>query len=144
MKTWILVADQARARLFESERPGNELAELADFDHPEALLKPSAIGYQRPPRVQESASPARHAIEPHTTPRDKVAREFALGLSDVLDRGRVENNYQRLILVAPPRFLGQLKASLDDQVSKLLVESVGLNITRASAQDIRAELGGLL
>lgn len=144
MTTWILVADQARARLFESQIADGALAELADYAHPEALEKPSEVGYQAPPRVHESASSTRHAITPHTAPRDKVALEFAHGLSEVLDRGRVENHYDRLILVAPPRFLGQLKGVLDEQVRKLVVRTVGRNITRASIQDISAELDDVL
>lgn len=144
MKTWILIADQARARLFEACAADGGMHELAGLAHPEGRQKPHETGDERKTRVQESANAARHAAEPHTDPRDKVALEFAHGLAQLLESGRVEHDYERLILVAPPRFLGQLRASLGEQVARRVVASVDKNIAGAGIDAIRAELGGLL
>ena len=140
MKTWVLVADSGRARLFETGAKDGEIFEVGAFTNPQARVKASDEGRDRPPRVQESASSGRHSIEPHTDPHDKTAEEFAHGLADILDQGRTGHDYTRLMLVAPPRFLGQLKSALDDQVTKLLVQTVSKDYTRAGVDEIRAVL----
>ncbi|MGE4070613.1 MAG: host attachment protein [Lysobacterales bacterium] len=140
MKTWILVADSARARLFETGAVDGDLQEIGGYANPQARTRPSAEGPERKPRVHESANSARHAIEPHTDAADKSAQSFAHGLAEILDQGRIEHDYTRLLLVAPPRFLGQLNAALDHQVAKLVVQTVGKDVTRASPAEIRQML----
>ncbi len=76
MDTWILVADEGRARLFAGTTTNGELKELASFAHPEAH-HPEAAARDHLPRVQERASSARHAIEPRITAEQKQAEEFA-------------------------------------------------------------------
>jgi protein required for attachment to host cells len=115
-QTWILVADGVRARLFARSADGESLTELEDFINPEGRLPGHAIDQDRPPRVMERMGPVRHAMEPHTSAREKAAERFAQELNDVLERGRVEHLYERLILAAPPRFLGTLQHALGKQV----------------------------
>lgn len=140
MKTWILVADSARARLFEVGLQDGQLFEVGGYANPAAREKPSETGHDRPPRAQESVGGARHAIEPHTDPHDKIAEGFAHGLAEILEHGRVEHAYTRLLLVAPPRFLGQLNAALDARVARLVVKTIGKDYTRASPAEIGAML----
>lgn len=140
MKTWILVANSARARLFEAGKSDGALHELADFADASARQPGSASTQDRRPRVQESHGQARHAIEPHTSPEEKAAQEFAHALADMLNHGRVEHDFQRLVLVAAPRFLGHLREALNEEVGKLVVRSVDQDQTRASPEDIQALL----
>jgi protein required for attachment to host cells len=142
MKTWILVADEARARLFEGTAMDGELIEVADFAHPEAH-HPEARARDRLPRVQESATTSRHSIAPRITAKDKEADEFARGLSDILNEGRVQHQYKRLVLIAAPRFLGRMRAMLDPEVAKLVSHTADKDITKASIDAIREELRSL-
>lgn len=95
MKTWILVADSARARIFEIGMQDGQLFEVGGYANPEAHTKPADSGYDKPPRAHESVGSARHAIEPHTDPHDKSAGKFAHGLAEILEQGRVEHAYTR-------------------------------------------------
>jgi protein required for attachment to host cells len=140
MKTWILVADSGRARVFERGAKDGVLFEVGGYANPEAQIKPSELARDRLPRTQESASAARHAKEPHTDPHDKTAHKFAHSLAQILDQGRVEHSYTRLLLVAPARFLGQLKQELGDQVAKLVAKTISKDYSRADAAEIRAML----
>ena len=140
MKTWILVANAARARLFEAEENDGRLVERAAFEHPEARLHGAELTRDRGGSVQESASDMRHRIEPRQDPHDKVAVEFAHALADMLDQGRIDHDFERLILVAPPRFLGQLRDSLDEQVARLVSESLHKDASRATAEEIESML----
>jgi len=123
MRTWVLIADRARARLFEARQGNGHLDEVAGFIHVEGQLGSELDRDQQGPQ-----------------PRDKVAREFAHGLATVLDQGRLDHCYERLILVAPPRFLGQLRSQLGSEVAKLVFEMVDKDITHASPEEIDAAL----
>lgn len=142
MKTWILVADECRARLFESERIDGELAEVAAFAHPESH-HPKNGHRDRLPRAQQSAGGARHGIEPRTSTEEKRSREFASDLSDVLNQGRVAHRYDRLVLMAAPAFLGSVRSELDPQVARMVSHSVNKDIADATVARIREELRGL-
>jgi protein required for attachment to host cells len=138
--TWILVADGARARLFESAVADGALTEVGCYANPEGRAGARRLTTDRPPTVNESVGPARHAIEPHTTAREKVTDRFAKNLSDVLSRGRCERRYARLILVAPPRFLGALHDHFDKPLRDTVVGEVRRNLTALPAAEIRARL----
>lgn len=139
MKTWILVADDARARLFESERTDGELLEVADFVHPDAHH--ADRGHRdRLPRAYESVGGARHGIEPRTSTEDKIRREFAAELSDFLNEARVAHRYDHLVLMAAPTFLGSVRSELDPQVARMVTHALDKQITDASVDRIRDEL----
>ena len=139
MKTWILVADEAHARLFESERLDGELSEVADFVHPEAHH--ADRGHRdRLPRAHESVGGARHAIEPRTSAEEKITREFAAELSGFLNEARVAHRYDNLVLMAAPAFLGSVRSELDPQVARMVTHALDKQITDASVDRIRDEL----
>jgi protein required for attachment to host cells len=136
--TWILVADRARARLFSSATPDAALAEIECFDNPDADTRD--VTSHRPPTVNESVGPARHSIEPHTTLREKVTDRFAKSLTDTLERGRVDHRFDRLVLVAPARFLGALHDNLDKPLRDRVTGEVRKNLTTLAADEIRQRL----
>lgn len=137
MTTWILVADESRARLFKAQAKDGQMEEIADIAHPEGRMHEGEMTRDRQPRVQESVGSARHAIEPHTSVSDKVSLEFARELAERLEHGRVNHAYDELVLVAAPRFLGLLRDTIGHEVSKLLVKSIGKGITRSTPEQIR-------
>lgn len=139
-KTWVLVADAAKARLFELPRRGANLTEIACYTNPDGRSPGQHPNHGRLPRAQESMGPARHAIEPRTTLRDKHAKHFAGTLSDIVQRGRLEGRYDNLVLMAPPRFLGALHDSLDEQTSKRIVGEVDNDLLALTPAELREHL----
>ncbi|MGN6706338.1 MAG: host attachment protein [Rhodanobacter sp.] len=138
--TWILVADAARARLFESPRKGAEPVEIACYYYPDGRSQGRQHEHGRLPRVQESNNPNRHAIEPKTSLRDKHAQRFAEILGTVVQQGRREGRYARLVLVAPPRFLGALHDHLDEATAACIVGEVRRELMTLSPAELRAHL----
>lgn len=138
--SWILVADGAHARVFERIDDENALHEIACFANPDGRASGRSLSRGRPPRVQESSAETRHAIEPHTTLRDKSAERFARELCDVLERGRKEQRYERLVLVVPPRFLGTLHAILGKPLRDSVVGEYRRNLTTLPADEIASRL----
>ncbi len=142
--TWILVADAARARLFASGVIDGALNELEDIVNPEGRRTDPDASRDRPPRVMESMGHMSHAIAPHTSPEEKVADRFARELNELLERGRVEHRYERLILVAPPRFLGALQGALGKHVRDCVVAHVDKDLTTLPAMEIQSRLASKL
>lgn len=138
--TWILVADAARARLFELARKGADPIEIACYSYPDGRSPGREHDHGRLPRVQESNGNNRHAIEPRTPLREKHARRFADILSAIVQRGRQERRYDGLILMGPPRFLGMLHDCLDAQTAACVVGEVRNDLVTLSPAQLRAHL----
>ena len=138
--TWILVADGVRARLFSAQPGQDEPQEIASFVNPEGRQRAAAAGRDRPPRTHDRMGPARHAIAPQTTARDKAAARFASELCDVLARARHEGRYSHLVLIAPPRFLGAIRASMDRRLTGCLTLAIDKDLTLADPEAIGAGL----
>jgi protein required for attachment to host cells len=141
MQTWILVAAAGRARLFERQADHGALAQIGGYTKPEARI--IAAASERRSVSQDSASSAGRAPELHTDSQDQPAIGFAKGLAEMLEQGRVEQAYTRLLLVAPPRFLGRLRAELGVQLGKLVAGSIAKNLSHATTEEIRAALNAL-
>ena len=138
--TWILVADHARARLFELAGSDAKLVEIEAFVNPDGRGPERNQTTDRPPRVHESMGATSHAIAPHTSLHDKSAERFAQELHASLERGRVAHRYERLVLVALPQFLGTLRAALGKHVRECVVVEIPHEMTTSAADEIRASL----
>lgn len=115
---WILVSDAARARVFETIGEDTGLVEVACYTNPGLRGHPPlATSGHTVPRSQESVGPARHIIEPHTSLRDKETHAFAHMLAVRLLDAHSHHRFERLFLVAPPRFLGILHEHLRQPVA---------------------------
>lgn len=139
--TWVVVADGARGRLFEWTAANGGLREVLDLINPEGRLHRSELASDRPGFAFSShGDQSRHPMQPAHSARDNAAdafaREVAAELNSALDQG----TYERLVLIAPPGFLGVLRAKLDDRVGKKVVESLALDLTRNTPEEIKARL----
>lgn len=142
-RTWILVADPSGARLFASKgvifRGDWEL--VGEFQHPEGRMKPHEILSDRAGRVKQSGPvEMRAAIEPHTPVKKVLAETFARVLAKKLEAGLDPRQYDRLVLVAPPSFLGILRKQLSDEVSKRVVSAVEKDYLHLEEQKLREHL----
>jgi protein required for attachment to host cells len=135
--TWILVADSAKARLFAMEKD-RSLTELKDFLNPDGRGREPI--QDRPPRTHDRFGDARHAIEPHTSAEEKSDQVFARELEAALERGRVDHRYHDLVLIAPPHFLGALKAALGEHVRTSVVAELSKDLTNADTTEILGHL----
>ncbi len=137
---WILAADRARARLFSISKGAPRMIEIADFVNPEARTPGHEREHAPPPRVHDRFGEGRHVIEAHTSPREKAALQFAAMLGSHLKRAHDEQRYRELVLIAPPRFLGALNASLGARLGQAVLFRISKNLTRSPANEIREAL----
>lgn len=124
MTTWVVVADSTRARIFESRNRGRELVEMEVLLHPESRQKISELVSDKEGAQADRGGFAQRASEPRTSPDTVESIKFARELAQYLNKHRNSNDYNKLVLTAPPEFLGQLRATCDPQVQKLVSQTV--------------------
>ena len=112
-----------------------ELAEMQDeFDLHALAVEDAAHGNQRPKEREH------HTIPPPEPDQYPEAVEFAGALARRLDDGRQQGEFERLLLVASPDFLGTLRKKLSRPTAKLVDRSLDANLTHLDADDIRKHL----
>jgi protein required for attachment to host cells len=135
-RTFILIADGSRARLVVSEGRGKPLADVPDAEFEQESRPTRELGRDRPGRVQESATSARHAVEqPDLHQREE--ERFAIRLAEMLDQRLAQSDYEKLVLVAAPEMLGSLRAALSEKVRAILSGEIAKNLTKIPNPEIR-------
>jgi protein required for attachment to host cells len=145
-KTWILVAHEAGARVFENRGPGKGLELVETIDHPEGQLRDRDIDADRPGRSfrKDSGDPRRAAMSRSEGPHDRAVADFARSLADKLQHARVTNRYERLVLVASPSLLGLVRSALDGPTAQAVVGAVDKNLARSKESELIERLGGVI
>jgi protein required for attachment to host cells len=98
----------------------------------------------RPGRTVEAAGYARHSKEEPPDPHRELKRRFATMLCSVLDRKLSERAFDRLILVAPPATMGDLRAGLSNQVRARVSAEVVADLTKVPINRLDQHLGEVI
>lgn len=143
-ETLILVADAARARLFAARRNAPWQLVRA-FAHPRSAMKGSDLITDRPGRLhQPTGDGHRSAADPRTDPKRVEMQAFARELADALDTVVTARHAQRVALVAPPKFLGELREALHTPVRQVVSGSLDADLTGLAEHELPARLSDLL
>jgi protein required for attachment to host cells len=130
--TWFCAADAGTARIKRWTSRTAPLANVATLNHP-----PYERGrYEEPGKSQESATTARHAFQDAEGPVRREKREFANIVADYLNEGAKRGAYERLVVAAPPKFLGDLRAALSEKARQRLAGEIGKDLTKASDAEL--------
>lgn len=136
MRVRIVVADQSEADIYELEQRDIPPQLVQRLEDPDARLHDRDLKSDRPGRVFDHAAAAggrRGAVGHHATggersPRKVEARRFARRIAEALDEARSENRYDRLVVIAPPAFLGLLREEMPAAVRAMLSAEVGKDL----------------
>jgi protein required for attachment to host cells len=88
----------------------------------------------------DSAGYGRHPVTPRTDPHREEKRNFAKDLAVMLAAELEKKSFDRLILIAPPQMLGDLRAHLSDAVGKTVSASLDLDLTKTPDDKIASHL----
>jgi protein required for attachment to host cells len=83
-------------------------------------------------------------LEKHESAHEHTARTFAKELADIVDRGRTDGRFGRVVLVAEPHFLGLLRGSLSTEVTKMVEASVSKDLANVAIRDLGPHLEGVV
>lgn len=138
--TWVLVAESSRAKIYELDKRNTPLKELEGLTHTPSRLHESSITSDLPGRSQDSHGHGSHKMGSHTGVKEHESMEFARTLGQHLDHARTRGKFDKLIIMSPPAFLGQLRKSISHETNKFVVSEIDKNLVKHSAQDIQEHL----
>lgn len=139
---WIVIADGNQARIFENSGVGKGLRQI---DHVEQTPKTAAeIMADRPGRAYSSVGHGRSAMEPPTDPVQKREADFMRALAEKLDAGARAGAFDRLVLAAAPKALGDLRQSLSEAVRKTLMAELPKDLTNVPTDNLAEHLKDIL
>ena len=143
-RTWILIADGSRARIVERVGPGHELHAVEDMTFHGDHASTHEIISDRTGRTYSSVGPGRSAIEAHSDPHRELKRKFAQQLADVLAHSLEKRSFARLIIVAPPTALGDLRAAMPAAVRATVSGEVAKDLTKTPNGELADHLKEVL
>jgi protein required for attachment to host cells len=131
--TWILSGDSSRARILQV-LGRDRLGEVQEFVNPAGRMDERELTTDAHPRFRGSAGPASDREEPGAAWHE--TEKFAKELDRFLDRARQERRYDRLFMLAPPKFLGLLRSNLGKEVEKLVGDDMDKDLSWFDAREI--------
>ena len=144
--TWVLIADSSRARLYSVPQRGKPWTLLNEYTHDLSRVSQGGLTTDQPGRSHGSGigKGARSAMESKSSPKEVEVGHFVHELAEVLHHGHGQQAYARIVLVAPPQFLGLLRKGLNDTVSKMIVASLDKDYLHLPERELHAHLDVLL
>jgi len=143
-RTWILVTDGARARILENDGPGRGVRALQGLQFEADHARTHDLVNDRLGRSYDSHDPGRAAIEPHSDPHRALKAKFADHLAQVLAKALDTGSYDRLVVVAAPVTLGDLRAALTPKVREKVIGELSKDLTKIPDSEIGNHLGDVL
>ena len=137
--TWILIANTSFAKLYSNQGPQKGLELIKEYDHPESREKGSDLVSDRPGHNQGHGNGHGSFVQA-TDPKQREAERFALELAREMDHGRTSNQFQRLILVVSPSFMGILKGRLPSHVMDMVSNSIEKDYTKTPEKELKEHL----
>ena len=134
---WVVAADNSRARIFSMQSKGAPLDEIEDLLHPEGRAHARDLKSDRPGRTYDSLGKGRHAKEPHSDIKKQEEMKFADRIADFLESARLREDFDRLVLVAAPGFLGMLRKQLSAAARQLVTQEIRKNLVNKKDAEIR-------
>jgi protein required for attachment to host cells len=158
--TWILLCDASRAHLYREERGRRAFTLMESIEHRESRARardlmadaqgrkpngyPGGVGHGVPPGGTTGGTYlGRPGAAPDTDPKEVEAQKFARILAERLEKGLHERAYDAVVLVAPPQFLGLLRATLGAQVSKRVEDAIDKDLSWLDHPRLQERLRGL-
>ena len=135
---WIVVADSSRARIFQTGGDLDDLVEIKDLLNPKARLSDAELDRDAKGRFYSTARGTHgHTAEPRTTHEARQADKFSREVMRYLEHANEDHQFDSLVVVAPPEFLGLLRRQLNRQVEKKIRRQLAIDIAGLKAPQIR-------
>ncbi|MFN4355676.1 host attachment protein [Parvibaculum sp.] len=136
---WIVVADGENCRFLASaKRNADPVSAMPDMKVENPPTREQVSDKQG--RNFESTGTRRSAYEPPTDPHRQGKRDFAKKIADILLEKARARAFDKLILVAPPTMLGDLRAELSGEALDRLIGEVNKDYTRFTPREIKEAL----
>lgn len=143
MTTWVLVADNSRARFFTAKHSTSPLEEVLDLTYPEARLHEGDLVTDKSGRDRNPSTGGAHGVGTDSAKQDGAER-FALRVCSELESARSSGAFKKLYVVAAPAFLGLLRKQESPALRQLVAGEIDKNLTTQDDAAIRKHLPDFL
>ena len=151
--TWVLIADGKEAQIYVcnknikklplgganihhyyDEQSGHELLTVPEGQLNAESINDYQIGHDQRGTSSSSNSPTHNTYEPQGDIKVELKRRFAQSIAEKLQKAFQEKLFQNLILVAPPKMIGELREYLDDNLQTHVIASLAKELTHYHGQ----------
>ena len=138
-RLWYVIADGGRARFVARDDDG-AFRTVQSFVSTELHARSRDLGRDRPARVMESATAGRSAIEPRRDLKEAAKEDFIKVVAEEIEAGHGRGQFDKLVLVAPPGVLTELKKALSKPIAKMIASDLQKDLTKVPDHDLGAHL----
>jgi protein required for attachment to host cells len=141
--TWVLVADEAIARILERPRRANrDLVPVEELTDPDAHARESEMHNGPHGRRAGGGGSPQAAVSAGDSSRHQHAQIFAKRIAQRLLELRREQRYDALHLLVAPRLLGYLRTELHAEVASTVVDTVDKDVVKESNAELTRRVFG--
>ena len=140
-KTWVVVAESSRAKVYELTAVNKPLTEIDAFVHPEARLHEKDLTSDYPGLSLDGKwSGSAHAMGTDESPKEQQALVFSKTIVDYLETNRKRHRFDYLVLMAAPGFLGLMRSRLSDNLKDIIIQEVNNNLVKSKPEGLKRYL----
>lgn len=137
---WILVANQAQAKIYSATRiPGN-LVLMGTMKHAEGAAHTRDLISNAPGRAYNRVGPARHGMEPETGVKEEERRKFVKEIVGRLQTAHLRGEFERLVLLAAPAVLGVIRKTLNGDLIKTVIKEIPKDVVGQGPEKVHTQL----
>ena len=136
--TFIVAADSAKARIFLTQNRFGGWTEVEILTNPHAAMRERDRVSDRPGRVFDSFGKGRHAMAPEETGQQHETHRFAHQVGSYLNRGMTAGEFNNLVLIVEPTFLGYLRQELSAATKRSLCYEMPMNPTAYDMKKLKS------
>ncbi|MDR3450483.1 MAG: host attachment protein [Alphaproteobacteria bacterium] len=161
--TWVLIADGKQAQIhsynrsvrevplggankhhLSEEKASHHLSPVTNGDMKAESINDYQLGHDRRGQTSSSNSPTYNTYEPQGDIHEELKRRFMKSIADKLHKAAESKSFDRLILVAPAKMIGELKEHMAADLQKRVVATLSKDLTHYQGEALMAHLQGTL
>ena len=120
---WVINSNSSICHIYEYHKKNSQLNLIKELQHPENKLKKEDFLSDKPGHYKSNTS-TRGAYSQETDPKETKIDSFYREIAKELDQARCNQNYDELIIIAPPHLNGLLFQHLDKHVKELVIHNI--------------------
>ena len=137
-RIWIIVTDKKVAKIFS--KAGNSIKMIGEALPSEDDSDTMAKDKKTVHTTKSNGRPAHIQYEPSMSPVRRRAFRFAHEIAAWLDKALEKEAFDRLIIVAPPQTLGDLRSTVSKAVYSRLLAEINKDLTKLDEKDLQEGL----
>ncbi|HJV63542.1 MAG TPA: host attachment protein [Albitalea sp.] len=141
--TWIVLADEGRARILAMRDAGGDLADVEEMTDAAAHADNADLRRDAYGRRGGGGDARMGGSTTTSAGEDKLDHEaelFARRVAERLAQAHAQGRFERLRIAAAPRFLGRLRKALDAETAKTVVDELDKDLLQLNRRELTRKL----